>query len=492
MLNFHPSYAKAELIHQKVIQHLETLRVPEDLKRIAYISNYRVIDIITAATALYFTERTLTSRQIEKQISSLTQAHLENIRFNNSGGPPIIFFRLLCENDVPASFHPYNGIIKVRGSLSFIDLYDLTVKPERFLGLITENTLDFHARRLQTLLGKTNIEIIPDIETIKAELSRINGLDTSFDIQKLTAHLVLYKDVLPICVTYIPNGVINNISEEVKYIDSADILRRATSEIKKSHFACSNLKSIAIMSYGDSFYKNLNSPTRKTQMPSAYIRLQLHYENLNHLLQPTIEERELSGNYSSSIPIGDQTNDELEEKAIEEIVWSVIKNIDDDIRIVKSTYHRRILAKNKRNARLFIDKVAKEMLSKIDEINPQDGMDIRMARLKSSKIKVESGGSFFSGHRERKNGVRVSKQIWFRIKDGKFTCKVELNESVTWEKDCLKIRPMIPETITASLKGKLASEVIDHPIADMIGSVKSAKNKSDHTEIKFNLNMEEL
>ena len=488
MINFHPSYEKAELIHKKIIQHLETLVIPEKLKQIAYISNYKFIDIISVATAIYLAGRKLTSQQIEKQIKSFTQRNIENIYFTNEGRPSIV--TLLCRTNTTASFNPFNGFIKVRGNSSFIDIYDLTVKSDRFAGRITKDNLDFHARQLQTQLDKHEIEILPDIETIKTELSRLNGIGESFTIQKLNSHLVLYEDVLPLCVKYIPNSVIKRPFIDPKYSSAVKILRQVTTNIKKIVAAESKLKSIAIMSY-DSFY-DMNAPTRKTEIPSASIRLQLHYENINNLLQHTIEKREIYCYYISRIPVGTRTNDEVEAKTIEGLSLSITKEIQGDIKIVNSTHKRRVLAKDKSNGKLLIDKVAKEMLLIIDKINPQDGIDIRLRQKKISKIKVENGGSFFAGHSKHKNSIIITKPIFFRIKDGIFTTKVELDESVTWDHDCLKIKPIIPRTITASLKDKLASEIIDHPIADMIGSVKSAKNKSDHTEVKFNLIMEIL
>lgn len=54
-------------------------------------------------------------------------------------------------------------------------------------------------------------------------------------------------------------------------------------------------------------------------------------------------------------------------------------------------------------------------------------------------------------------------KAWFKISNGRITAAVDISAEVRWKHDHLEIRRTLPETVVATLPGKPASVVMDHP-----------------------------
>ena len=311
-----------------------------------------------------------------------------------------------------------------------------------------------------------------------------------FATRQVPAMLTLFEGVLPIALYYMPNGVMNNLPNLDSYRRDADMLREVTKRLTIYPQSGAMPTAVALSHLFISEGASRQSPV------NANFQVMLQYANLTNLLQPQIEVRRVHGNSTLSMQDTEafmRRQPDIVLNFAEDIANKLVHAIAADQKMVATTLKRRREKQNNAEGHIHIDRVSQEMLAIIDRLDPGKGQDIRLGKLKNFKLKVSDGGDFFSGHStQTKDGKTNMKMVSFRIRDGEFHVRVELSDGHVWENDRLMIHPEIPETLVASLKDKAASEVIDHPIAALLGPVKSAQNKAGHTEVRFHKIVERL
>ena len=166
MIKFHPTYSRAETIHGQILAHLETLQLPYQLQDNVFDAPYSWFDLLTVSTAFYLANRQLTDKQVTNHITGFTQEQVKTIRYDPTYSGGRKYFSLLCKGSTPGEFEQYGGTVVLRSGKFLIDLFDLTAKPVRFDDFICEDTLDFHAERLQAQLARRRPDVLPDLDTI--------------------------------------------------------------------------------------------------------------------------------------------------------------------------------------------------------------------------------------------------------------------------------------------------------------------------------------
>lgn len=482
MIAFHPTYSRAEIIHRQILAHIDTIRLPSILDERVYNAPYRWIDIMTVSTAVYLDARNLSDKQVTKEILGFTQNMTDDIICGESRQQRE-WFTLLTKGKITAEFVPYNGTIRVMAQDFLIDLFDCTLKPVRFDDLISDDTIQFHAARLQSQLAYRQVDVLPSVEDIQNELKRATGINLGLYVRQVPTQLTLFEGVMPITIHYMPNGVINNIGTMDLMREHLELLREVSKNLEIN--ANDTMPCSYSLSY---FHLSTDNWSGKDAPISVSIQITMQFNNLTNLLAETIEVRHANG--SGQLPHENKSAYLAgEPAAIAELAEHICDHLqikmDEEQRKVKTTLKRRRTKFAQNKGEIRIDRVSQAVLKIIDKLNPEKGQAIREGRIKNFKLRIDEGGEFFAGHPPRKDHKINRIMVSFRVRDGEFHVRVELSDDHLWENDRLIIHSGMPEVMVASLKGRPANEIIDHPIAAMLGPVKVAQNVARRTEIRF-------
>jgi len=117
---------------------------------------------------------------------------------------------------------------------------------------------------------------------------------------------------------------------------------------------------------------------------------------------------------------------------------------------------------------LEIDAVTTFLMGLTEKYYPEKIPEIHSKKKTSVKMDIAQFEGFIKGKPKAKKEV-----INFGTTEGKITSRVYIKEGVLWERGRLLV-PAIPKTMMVAIIGKQAREIIDHPIADMLGPVMRA------------------
>lgn len=137
-----------------------------------------------------------------------------------------------------------------------------------------------------------------------------------------------------------------------------------------------------------------------------------------------------------------------------------------------------------------VDHVAVHLLELVRETDPEAHKEITAGRRTSISLPLEVLKGFIGGRSPSGNAVskrkRNKENISFILHEGEMRSRFHINDDVYWDKGRMRIGE-IPETAMRGLVGKPAREVIDHPIADLLGTVSRAypASRGEYTWITF-------
>lgn len=141
---------------------------------------------------------------------------------------------------------------------------------------------------------------------------------------------------------------------------------------------------------------------------------------------------------------------------------------------------------------LSVDHVAQEMMRRLREYDSSEADEIMRKGKGSASLPVKftkgiiPERSYISarGKNKGKSIVRTKETINFSTINGEMFVSMRLTDEIRWQKKTMIIAAL-PETAVSSLVGKPASAVIKHPISEMLGNVKSARNRRNFSYITF-------
>lgn len=125
----------------------------------------------------------------------------------------------------------------------------------------------------------------------------------------------------------------------------------------------------------------------------------------------------------------------------------------------------KILKNNGKDA-LEIDAVTTHLMGLVEKYYPEKIEKIHTQTTTPVKMKLEEFEGFIKG-----KGKRKKETINFGISEGKLTSRVYITDKILWERGKILVPPM-PKTMMIAITGKQAREVVEHPIADLLGKVK--------------------
>lgn len=227
------------------------------------------------------------------------------------------------------------------------------------------------------------------------------------------------------------------------------------------------------------FFRTTNSTTPQRMSINAILPIQM----LSHSLRPAVEDLHVM----SDLLVNPKEIDALEKSNDPGIV---IKNLDAAIeqaidKLVESVKGRATKARRRQRAAarlgddaLSIDKVAQALIMLVAKEDPKRAREIVIGTKKHYNFRKENGYVFIGNNRPHEG--RAS----FQLKDGQLTTSFKMSDNQRWVNNGLMV-DALPIIVAESIKGRLAQEVVEHPIADLLGPVKSVNTRGKRSAIRF-------
>lgn len=127
---------------------------------------------------------------------------------------------------------------------------------------------------------------------------------------------------------------------------------------------------------------------------------------------------------------------------------------------------REKVLKNNGKDTFEIDAVTTHLMGLVEKYYSEEIEKIYTQTSTPIKMKLEEFEGFVKG-----KGKRKKETINFGISEGKLTSQVYITDKILWKRGKLLV-PAIPKTMMIAITGKHAHEVVEHPIADLLGKVK--------------------
>lgn len=147
------------------------------------------------------------------------------------------------------------------------------------------------------------------------------------------------------------------------------------------------------------------------------------------------------------------------------------------------TRRRRKKASDIGEGNLLMDHVARHMLGILAQHDEAKHAEVMAGRAAIVKLPLGSLEGFLRGRSPRqtasgrnppvKRKPRKTETISFSIEEAQMRARFHINDDVYWDRTRLRVGAL-PEAVLASLPGRPAREVLDHPLADLLGPVKRA------------------
>lgn len=138
-----------------------------------------------------------------------------------------------------------------------------------------------------------------------------------------------------------------------------------------------------------------------------------------------------------------------------------------------------------------IDGVAAHILDLVVKHHPEKREEILSGKTVTVRMPVEAYEGFVTGRRPKGDEDRPrrdTESVAFKLDEGKLRVRVHLSDHAFWDRTRLLVHGL-PQTVLASLTGKNARELMDHPITNLLGTVRSAykpKHSEEKAWISFN------
>ncbi|WP_298842286.1 hypothetical protein [uncultured Salinicola sp.] len=204
--------------------------------------------------------------------------------------------------------------------------------------------------------------------------------------------------------------------------------------------------------------------------------IQLRFRQLDHLLESRDIIHYLGGmDYSIDLTAG-----QLVEKFMSQKDRGTLLS-DEIAKTAKREASK--MARRKRKAdrigsgNIDVDHVAVHLLDLVKQYNPEAHEEITAGRRVSIGLPLDMLEGFIGGRSPKDNAKsrkkRKKENISFILHEGQMRSRFHINDDIYWDKGRMKVG-RLPETAMAGLIGKPARAVVDHPIADLLGTVSKA------------------
>lgn len=233
------------------------------------------------------------------------------------------------------------------------------------------------------------------------------------------------------------------------------------------------------LSEAASAYSKVLSPTFLYQWSEGYGEVGNVYISMYHT---DIDERlEECRRYTAlnNLPVRDKSCEEvlqwIESPPISQ--KSAVITLEDTLRKAEKRRKRRLKLKSEIGAGIVLtDPVTLQVLDLVEKGTPDIRERAFAGKAGTVSLPVDLLETVSAGRPVKNNPGRKSKtlQVSFRLKESRLRTRIPLNADYVWSHDRL-ITPRIPETVLASLAGKDAREVFDHPFTQHLGKVVKAR-----------------
>ena len=161
----------------------------------------------------------------------------------------------------------------------------------------------------------------------------------------------------------------------------------------------------------------------------------------------------------------------------------------NDLRIQSGHYKKRSKKKQEiTQGTIRIDRVAQHVLSLVEKHEPSDFQRIMRDGYGKTTLPYSVLEGFIKQkkYKTKKGQIKNKKNepFSFKTKEGEMQVVFDLAPQMKWDGNKLHI-PEQPETILSHFEGRPAKEVVEHPIAEMLGTVKKARKNRFITFVEF-------
>ena len=138
-----------------------------------------------------------------------------------------------------------------------------------------------------------------------------------------------------------------------------------------------------------------------------------------------------------------------------------------------------------------IDGVTSHVLDLVVKHHPDKREEILSGKTVTVRMPIEAFDGFVTGRRPKGDEDRPRRKtetVSFKLDEGKLRARIHLSDHAYWDRTRLLVHGL-PQTVLASLAGKNASELMEHPITKLLGTVRSAykpKHSPEKAWISFN------
>ena len=187
--------------------------------------------------------------------------------------------------------------------------------------------------------------------------------------------------------------------------------------------------------------------------------------------------------FYSNIPIQVSDLEEFENTGTNKVVFqcadSVVMDISRRLKNKIGEAKRRLkIKKSLGEKNISIDKISQEMIMLIANEDPEWAKEIISGKKNYYIFKNPHNFVY------EENIKKPTSRIRFSYKDGHISSIFTMSENQYWQKNKLLV-PKIPEIYATSFIGSPAKDIIDHPIAKYLGSVKRITNIQTLSIITF-------
>lgn len=129
--------------------------------------------------------------------------------------------------------------------------------------------------------------------------------------------------------------------------------------------------------------------------------------------------------------------------------------------------------------KIYADSIAHRILSIVAEHMPERMDDVLSGKRKKLTIPVEAYGGLVTGRIPNAKPDKPTKArkktegVSFSLQDGRLRCRISLSDDVSWQVNRMLVSGL-PTAVMKAVIGRSAREIMDHPIADLLGPVTNA------------------
>jgi len=165
---------------------------------------------------------------------------------------------------------------------------------------------------------------------------------------------------------------------------------------------------------------------------------------------------------------------------------TLVTEMEKDCLREAATTRRRInKARTIGEGKLRIDHVARHMLEILADHDPKKHAEVLAGKAANIQLPLGTLEGFLRGRSPREGSrhrkPKKTETISFQIAEGQIRTRFHITDDVYWDRTRLRVRTM-PEAVLTALPGRPARDVLDHPLADLLGPVNRAYKVSHNRE----------